>query len=207
MNLRSDNFRPWHRIPVHLAFGQHDPVSHFAFAPNKNPHLEWSGVPAATRSLALILVDEDVPSRGDDVNQEGRRVPVDLPRVPFFHWVLVDLPPNLRGIAEGSHSDRIVVRGKPPGPSADGGLQGQNDFTGWFSGHAEMGGTYCGYDGPAPPWNDERIHGYRFQIYALDVPSLGLEGPFTGHDVRRALAGHVLDSSELVGLYAINPQA
>jgi hypothetical protein len=207
MHLRSDSFAPWYRIPERFAFGRHDPEQHFAFAGNVNPHLAWSGVPEETASLVVLVVDHDVPSRGDDVNQTGRTVPIDLERVPFFHWVLIDLPPDLREIPEGSHANGIVPRGKAPGPSVHGGLQGQNDYTGWFSGHPDMEGIYAGYDGPAPPWNDERIHGYRFQVHALSVPTLGLHGAFTGSDVRRAMAPHVLASAELVGLYAINPQA
>ena len=42
------------------------------FGANRNPQLSWSDVPAATRSLVLICVDSDVPTRADDVNQEGR---------------------------------------------------------------------------------------------------------------------------------------
>lgn len=205
MHLRSDSFTPYARFPERLAFGEHDPATRFAFAGNRNPHLAWSGAPAGTRSFALICVDRDVPSRGDDVNQPDRTVPLDLPRVPFHHWVVVDLPASLSSIAEGSHSDGVTPRGKPPGPTPDGGRQGVNDFTGWFAGHAEMGGTYCGYDGMAPPWNDERMHAYRFRVYALDVPTLGLEGAFTAADAYRAMEGHVLDRAELVGLYAINP--
>ena len=64
---------------------------------NRNPDFAWSDVPPGTRSLALLCHDPDVPSRGDDVNQEGRVVPASLPRVDFFHWVLVDLPPSARG--------------------------------------------------------------------------------------------------------------
>jgi Raf kinase inhibitor-like YbhB/YbcL family protein len=142
---------------------------------------------------------------GTDVNQEGRTVSVDLPRVPFFHWVVADLPANLRSIAEGSHSEGITAKGKPAGPTPDGGLQGQNTYTGWFAGDPDMGGTYCGYDGMGPPWNDERMHGYRFRVYALDVPSLGLSGAFTGPELFSAMDGHVLARAEIIGLYAINP--
>jgi hypothetical protein len=70
-----------------------------------------------------------------------------------------------------------------------------------------MSGTYGGYDGPCPPFNDARVHGYRFAVYALDVPTLGLSGAFTGDDVRRAMAGHVLAEAKILGTYAIHPGA
>lgn len=207
MHLRSDSFKPYDVLDTRLAFGQHDPDDHFALADNRNPHLAWDDVPEGTRSLVLLCVDEDVPSVGDDVNQEGRTVPVDLPRVPFFHWVVVDLPADLREIPEGSHADGVTPRGKPSGPSPHGGALGLNSYTDWFAGDDDMGGAYHGYDGPAPPWNDERVHGYRFQVFALDTDSLGLTGDFTGADVRSAMEGHVLDSCERIGLYAIHPGA
>ncbi|TVQ86222.1 MAG: YbhB/YbcL family Raf kinase inhibitor-like protein [Deltaproteobacteria bacterium] len=205
MHLRSDSFRPYDRLSSSLAFGEHDPDTHFTFAGNRNPHLAWSDVPEGTKSFALICVDHDVPSVGDDVNQEGRTVPVDLPRAPFYHWVLIDLPAHVREIAEGSHSEGVVAKGKGSGASPDGGLVGLNDYTNWFDGDPDMGGQYFGYDGPAPPWNDERMHGYRFQLFALDVPSLGLSGPFTGPDVLDAIEAHTLAKAEIMGLYAINP--
>ena len=68
-----------------------------------------------------------------------------------------------------------------------------------------MKGDYGGYDGPGPPWNDERIHHYHFTVFALDVPSLGLEGRFGGPEARAAMEGHVLAMGEWVGTYALNP--
>ena len=121
--------------------------------------------------------------------------------------MLVDLPPSVTSIAEGSHSSGITPKGKPPGPSPSGGLQGLTNYTQWFEGHPDMGGQYAGYDGPAPPWNDERVHGYRFTLYALDVPTLGLSGSFTGQQLREAIQGHVLEQAELLGIYAIYPNA
>ncbi len=67
-----------------------------------------------------------------------------------------------------------------------------------------MGGLYGGYDGPFPPWNDERLHTYHFTVYALDVPSLGLEGEFKLDDVRAAMEGHVLDQGKLVAEYTLH---
>jgi len=207
MYLRSNSFDQYHFMSDRLAFGKPHETDHFQFGGNRNPHLEWGNVPDGTRSIVVVCWDPDVPSVGDDVNQEDRSVPHDLARVNFFHWVLVDLPHDLREIEEGAHSHGVTEGGKPAGPSASGGLQGANDFTNWFHGAGEpMEGTYCGYDGPAPPWNDERVHGYHFQVFALDIESLGLEGPFTGHKVMRTLRSHILASATLVGLYSMNPK-
>ena len=61
-----------------------------------------------------------------------------------------------------------------------------------------MGGTYFGYDGPAPPWNDERLHRYFFQIYALDVDRCPVEGEFTARDVMASIEGHILAQAWLL---------
>ena len=74
-----------------MSFCIPDPAHHVCLGKNLNPHLAWSDVPTGTKSFVLICHDPDVPSRGDDVNQEDRTVPATLPRVDFFHWVLVDL--------------------------------------------------------------------------------------------------------------------
>lgn len=204
MQLRSDSFRPDGPIPGEFAFCVPAEVGHVALAPNRNPHLAWSGAPAGTKSFALICHDVDVPSRGDDVNQDGRSVPASLPRVDFFHWVLVDIPPGVTEIAAGSHCEGITPHGKAPGKAPQG-VQGINDYTGWFAGDPSMSGNYGGYDGPCPPWNDEILHHYHFTVYALDVASLGLEGAFTGAQAREAMRGHVLAEAAVVGVYALNP--
>ena len=85
-----------------------DPVHHFALSQNRNPHLEWTDVPDGTQSFVLICHDDDVPSRPDDVNQEGREVPESLPRIEFFHWLLLDIPAETREISAGSQSDGVV---------------------------------------------------------------------------------------------------
>ena len=125
MKLWSDSFKDGSVIPGEFAFGVIDPAAHVALSSNRNPHLAWSDLPAGTKSLALICHDVDVPSRGDDVNQEGKSVPADLPRVDFFHWVLVDLPANLPSVAAGQHSSSVTPRGKP-GPDIAGGGAGRH---------------------------------------------------------------------------------
>lgn len=68
-----------------------------------------------------------------------------------------------------------------------------------------MAGDYFGYDGPCPPWNDERIHHYLFTLYALDVPALEISDTLDGRAVRKALEGHVLATATLTGTYSLNP--
>lgn len=205
MKLASNSFASGTRIPGEFAFCVPASEGHVALSSNRNPHLAWSDLPAGTRSLALICHDPDVPSRGDDVNQEGRTVPASLPRVDFFHWVLVNLPADTTEIAAGSYSEGVTAGGKGGPGTAGAALQGINDYTAWFAGDEQMKGNYFGYDGPCPPWNDEIVHHYVFTLYAVDVERLPLEGAFTGQQARDALRGHVLAEATLTGLYALNP--
>ena len=204
MKLWSDSWGNGERIAARYAAGRLDGASGVGFADNLNPHLAWSDLPPATQSLVLICHDFDVPSRGDDVNQPDREIPSDLPRVDFFHWVLVDLPPSLGQIAEGEFSRRFTPRGKPGPAAAHGARQGLNDYTGWFAGNPEMAGNYFGYDGPFPPFNDSLVHHYVFTLYAIAVQRLPLDGTFTGAQVRAAMAGQVLDAATHSGTYTLN---
>ena len=205
MKLWSDSFSDNGPIPARIAFGAFDPKTHVTLSDNRNPHLAWSDLPADTQSLAVICHDYDVPSKGDDVNQEGRSIPADLPRVDFFHWLLIDLPASLTSIAEGEFSDGVTARGKPGPAAKHGARQGINDYSPWFAGDPEMIGDYFGYDGPCPPWNDTIPHHYVFTVYALDVPKLALDGHFTGQQVREAMVGHILAEAKITGVYALNP--
>ena len=205
MQLHTTAFANSGAIPGECAFAVIDPATHVRLSDNRNPDFAWGGAPAATQSFALVCHDPDVPSRGDDVNKEGRAVPASLPRVDFFHWVLIDLSPSTSSIARGSHSDGVTARGKP-GPLAPGGTRhGLNDYTGWFASDPAMAGNYFGYDGPCPPWNDAIAHRYVFTLYALDVPTLAVSGNFTGAEARAAMKGHVLAEASVTGRYTLNP--
>jgi Raf kinase inhibitor-like YbhB/YbcL family protein len=205
MKLTSASFADNQPIPSAYAFCAPDPASHVTLSSNRSPELSWSDVPPGTQSLVLICHDPDVPSKADDVNQEGRTIPSDLPRIDFYHWVLVDIAPAAGGIKEGEYSDGVSARGKS-GPEAPGGTrQGINDYTKWFASDKDMGGNYFGYDGPCPPWNDTIVHHYVFTLYALNVDRCPVDGEFTGEDVRRAIAGHVLAEASITGTYSLNP--
>lgn len=191
-------------IPEKFAFCAPCAETHARMSNNISPAISWSGAPEGTRSFAVLCVDVDVPSVGDDVNQEERTISTDLPRVDFYHWVLVDIPSTVNGLAEAADSDGITAGGKAPGATANG-VRGVNNYTDWFSGDPDMGGDYGGYDGPCPPWNDERLHHYHFRVYALDVADLGLGGVFGGPDVVAAMDGHILAEGSYLGTYTQFP--
>ena len=206
MKLWSDSWVNGERIPQRFAAGKPDLASGATFSDNLSPHLAWSEAPAATKSFVLICHDFDVPSRGDDVNQSDREVPADLPRVDFFHWVMVDLPATLGEINEGQFARGFTARGKagPAVAALPGARHGLNDYTGWFAANPEMAGDYFGYDGPFPPFNDSLIHHYVFTVYALSVARVAVEGHFTGAQVRHAIYPHVLAEATHSGTYTLN---
>ncbi len=53
-----------------------------------SPPLEWSGLPADTKSLALIVDDPDAPDPA-------------APRMTWVHWVLYNIPPAATGLPQG----------------------------------------------------------------------------------------------------------
>ena len=204
LTVESDSINHGERVPEQHAFGVPDGSGKAApEGGNRSPHLRWSGHPEGTQSFALIVYDPDVPADFTDANQEDKTIPEDAQRQDFSHWLLVDISPETTELPEGAGSDGIVPGGKPVGPTEHG-MTGSTSYTDAFAGDPEMGGTYGGYDGPFPPFNDERLHHYHFQVYALDVPSLELDGEFTLGDVREAIEGHVLDQGELVAEYTLH---
>ena len=206
MKLSIKEFSNGESIPAVNAFCIPDIAQHVALSDNMNPEVSWSDIPKGTRSLVLICVDSDVPSKPDDVNQEGREVPADLDRCDFYHWVMIDIPVDVNTIASGSCSQGVTAHGKknPAGPK--GTLQGINDYSQWFNGDEAMHGEYFGYDGPCPPWNDSIIHNYHFILYATDLEHCEVDGAFTGPDVIAAIKGHVLQEARVTGTYTLNPR-
>ncbi|HLS04822.1 MAG TPA: YbhB/YbcL family Raf kinase inhibitor-like protein [Wenzhouxiangella sp.] len=206
MKLVSRDLTDGQPMDTQLAFGKPDAESRMALSDNRNPHLAWSDAPQGTRSFAILCMDPDVPSVGDDVNQEGRTLPADMPRIDFCHWVMVDIPADVNEVATGQCSDGVTPRGKKSPAGPDGSRQGLNDYTVFMADDPDMAGEYFGYDGPCPPWNDERMHHYTFTVYALDTDRLDLPEKFTGQDALKAMKSHVLASASLTGTYSLNPE-
>ncbi|GIX41943.1 MAG: phosphatidylethanolamine-binding protein [Leptospiraceae bacterium] len=204
MKLISNSFQHGERIPEKYAFCIHSPKDKVTFGKNLSPHLKWFDIPKNTKSFVLLCVDKDVPSKGDDVNIEGKKIPISLPRVNFYHWILIDIPVSITELQEGVDSNAVVSKGKSE-QKMPYGIRGINDYTNFFANNADLSGDYYGYDGPCPPWNDELIHHYYFTIYALDIPSLNFNGRFFGNDVKEAMEGHIIDYAEIMGTYTLNP--
>jgi hypothetical protein len=101
----------------------------------------------------------------------------DAPKETFTHWVVYDLPANLRHLPEGMIKQTHLPHG---------GVQGMNDF-------GELG-----FSGPCPPHG---THRYFFKLYALDQ-FLGLPPRASKTELLAAMKGHVLEAVELMGRYA-----
>jgi Raf kinase inhibitor-like YbhB/YbcL family protein len=101
----------------------------------------------------------------------------DAPGRTWVHWVLYDLPADAPGLSEGvPKQDKLE----------SGALQGNNDF------------PKIGYGGPCPPRGP--AHRYFFKLYALDAKT-GLKAGATKAELERAMKGHILAQTELVGRY------
>jgi len=145
-----------------FASGDEIPTRHTCEGEDLSPALAWSGAPAGTKSLALVVDDPDTPDPR-------------APRMTWVHWVLYDLPAGATGLPEG-----VAPKALPAGTR-----EGSNDWkrTGW--------------SGPCPPVGRHR---YAFKLFALDevLPDLGRP---SAAELQRAMSGHILDRTELVGTY------
>lgn len=184
-------------IPEKFAYCVPDGEGKTKDGDNLNPTIRWSGAPPETKSYVLLMVDKDVPASFKRANQKGKTISKKAKRKDFYHWVMTDIPTHITSIPQGEASEGVIEGGKELGKTVYG-TNGRNDYATF------MEGTYGGYDGPCPPWNDERIHNYHFNVYALDTKTLELEEGFTGSDVIKAMDGHILTQGEIVGTYTTN---
>lgn len=196
--INVEGFENGQRIPDRFAYCVPNGNGGTKDGGNVSPAISWSPPPAGTKSLAILVVDEDVPASFDKANRPGEVIPQAAPRQNFYHWVVLDIPPSVNGILEGKDSRGVIPGGKPYGKS-DYGLLGQNDYV------KVSQGKHGGYDGPCPPWNDERLHHYHFKIFALDVATLNLPSPVNGTQLDIAMRGHVLAEAEHVGIFTNHP--
>jgi Raf kinase inhibitor-like YbhB/YbcL family protein len=92
---------------------------------NVSPPLTWSGVPSATRQLAVVCEDFDAGNPP-----------------PFVHWVIYKIPPTAKGLPEGVPIDPGAAM---PAEIA-GAVQGMNGFRrAMYRGPAPPAGRPHGY--------------------------------------------------------------
>ena len=97
------------------------------------------------------------------------------PKMIWVHWVLYNIPGNAGSLPEG-----VAEKDLPKGT-----LQGLNDW------------KKTGFGGPCPPIGKHR---YFHKLYALDIVLPDLKQP-TKAKLEKAMEGHVLSKTELIGLY------
>ncbi len=203
LGVTIDGLAPNGDLPLSTAFCL--PPSSGAKPPDRSPGIAWSAGPPGTQSYTLLMVDPDVTADLSLMNRPGVTIKPDAPRMKIYHWVLVDIDPALHKIPAGAEGDGFVPGGKPIG-QAQYGLRGSNDYWPYFNNNpgiaAAMKGPYGGFDGPCPPSNDLLVHRYVFEVFALDVRSLGLSGRFFAADVIRAMQGHILAEGQATAKFA-----
>ena len=92
------------------------PEVHTCNGADISPPLEWSELPAETKSVVLICDDPDAP------------------RATWVHWVVYDMPPTCRALPQGVEKTTTLTIG---------GEQGKNDFQKiGYDGPCPPGGTH-----------------------------------------------------------------
>jgi Raf kinase inhibitor-like YbhB/YbcL family protein len=137
------------------------PATHTCDGAGTSPELNWSAPPEGVASLVLIMIDPDVPGN-------------------FTHWVLYNLPPDIRSLPAGLPGDPVLA-------SLGGARQGPNSFgkTGW--------------GGPCPPAG--AAHRYIFRLYAIDT-MLDVPPDADRLQLEDAMKGHYRAQTALIASYA-----
>lgn len=102
-----------------LKAGETIPKDHTADGKNVSPAISWSGVPAATKQLALVLDDPDVPMAGGFVHWVVYKIPAAAKGLPaeLPMGATVAAPPELAGTIQGLSGFRQAgYRGPAPPP-------------------------------------------------------------------------------------------
>ena len=101
----------------------------------------------------------------------------DAPAGTWVHWVIYAIPPETKGFEENVPPRKTLSNHS---------MQGRNDF------------QRIGYGGPCPP--PGLPHRYFFKLYALDA-TLEAEPGLTKSQVLKAMEGHILGKTELMGKF------
>lgn len=133
--------------------GGYIPPAYTCIGKDISPELYWYNPPKGTKSFVLIVED------------------IDAPGGLFYHWIVYDIPSNVRELKEGTKLYH----------------QGLNSF------------GNIGYGGPCPPHG--KPHRYYFNLYALNIPSLNLKNGASLNQVLDKMRSHILGSAFIFGLF------
>jgi Raf kinase inhibitor-like YbhB/YbcL family protein len=122
-----------------------------------SPDIQLPQAPGGTKSFVLVM---------DDIDASG-----------FVHWLVYNIPSDIRDIPEGASSRGELPRGATEGTNSLGKV---------------------GYFGPCPPGTNP--HHYVFRLYALDV-DLNLPAGQTKQQLAAGVKGHVLAEGKMTGIY------
>jgi Raf kinase inhibitor-like YbhB/YbcL family protein len=135
-----------------------------------SPQLAWSDPPAGTQSFAVTLYDPDAPTGSG-----------------WWHWVVYDIPADVRSLPAGAGAGAAAADGKSAGLPA-GARHGRNEF-----------GTYR-FGGACPPAGD-KPHRYVVTVTALKVAHLPLPAEPSGAMVGFMVGANRLGSATLTATY------
>ncbi|MEU5852862.1 YbhB/YbcL family Raf kinase inhibitor-like protein [Saccharopolyspora shandongensis] len=131
---------------------------------NRSPQLRWTGFPETTKSFVVTCFDPDAPIPGG-----------------FWHWVLVDVPADVTGLAADAGNRN--GHGVPAGAFHVANDLGEHAFA-----------------GAAPPPGD-RPHRYYFVVHAVDTEKLGVDEKASPAVVSFNLAFHTVARAVLTPTY------
>jgi len=83
----------------------------------ESPKVSWSGIPAGTKSLVLILEDPDAPGG------------------LYTHWLVYNIPTRDGELAQGQANAKVLSNGAPQGESSNG-------FRGYYPPCPPIGSTH-----------------------------------------------------------------
>ncbi len=127
---------------------------------NLSPPIAWENVPPETKSLVLLCVDIHPIARN------------------WIHWIVINIPPEIKGFEEGASNRSIKAPAKE--------LTNSYGFKGW--------------GGPQPP-PGTGPHPYVFKLYALNTAELKLSEKTTYQEITQAVKPYLLAEAEYLGYF------